>query len=124
MAVIDLDRGMDKLLRQAGRGDRSITVGIHSGDGEAQREDGSGLTALDVATFIHFGTNRSPARPFVTQTFDEQKDRWRALLKRLLRARRPEADKQLAEVMRGDVRNNTPVDTGQTKASVDYKIDD
>lgn len=90
MSTRDVDRGYQALLKRAKlRG--KITVGIHAREGDEPKEphEGeqaqSGLTLLQVATWLHFGTETQPPRPFVSGWFDENQDMAKEAVSRMAR---------------------------------------
>ena len=63
--VLDLDRGISRLLKEMQKKRTVLTVGVHGNSGSHGR-----TSVLQIANWLHEGTSRMPARPFVRQWFD------------------------------------------------------
>lgn len=61
-----------------------VSAGVQSSEGRTQAE-GSEVTLADVATWNHFGTEKIPARPWLTVAFDRNKRRWTRLAGRVVK---------------------------------------
>lgn len=81
--ITDNDKGYKELVaRVFGFGRPKITVGVHEKDGGA--EHGEGTTIADVATWNEFGAGSIPERSFLRAWFDENQERIKEVIKRLL----------------------------------------
>lgn len=146
MPVRDDDRGYKKMVDTIFKmGAPKISVGIHEAEG-AQEHDG--LTVLELATIHEFGIG-VPERSFIRAWFDENEDRARVALTRLLESvvagkRQPDQAIELfAQWAVGDMQariargispplaektiarkgSSTPlIDTGQLRSSLSYEI--
>jgi len=78
--VKDTDKGLKALLQRCKESKAAITVGVHAEEGAAQYEGGA--TVADVATYNEFGTERIPARPFLSGWFDANREQISAQLKK------------------------------------------
>jgi hypothetical protein len=148
----DTDRGWKKLLVTLQQQGVALTVGIHEDKGAEQHRGvgKKGATVADVASFNEFGTRRIPSRPFIRAWFDESLQantaRLRTLAKLVVAGKmttttmlnrlgltfRAQAQGRIAA---GVSPPNAPstiqrkgsskplIDTGQLKASIDYKIE-
>lgn len=86
--ITDRDQGLAALKKRVfGIGQPVISVGILEKDGATPKkeEDGdSDLTVLEVAIWNEFGTDKIPSRSFIRAWFDENRDRAREMLRRLM----------------------------------------
>ena len=74
MTVKDTDLGFKKIKEQLSKFEKlQVWVGFQGNEGQEQAGD-SRLTVVDVATFNEFGTQNSPARPFLRKAMDENRD--------------------------------------------------
>ena len=92
--IIDRDRGLKALVRRVKRvtRGRTVTVGIHSGEGAAPTAGGG--TVADVASIHEFGLGDNPERSFIRAWADQDK------------AKHEDAERRLAEsIIKG---TNTP----------------
>lgn len=64
----DTDKGLKSLLARCGKGKIRLTVGVHAEEGAGTYPGGA--TVADVATWNEFGTERIPARPFLSGWVD------------------------------------------------------
>lgn len=79
MPIVSSDKGLKALLKRCEASKLSITVGIHAEEGAGTYEGGT--TVADVATYNEFGTERIPARPFLSGWFDGNQAEIKAKLK-------------------------------------------
>jgi hypothetical protein len=84
--VKDKDKGYRDLVKRLyGIKAPKIEVGIFEQDGAFVYADGStAVTVLDVAMWNEFGTGQIPERSFLRAWFDENQDKCRELVRRLL----------------------------------------
>ena len=69
--VKDIDKGWKRILKSAGDLDGSFTkVGIQKGT----PSDAPGVDMVTVAAANEFGTSRIPARPFLANAFEKNKE--------------------------------------------------
>jgi hypothetical protein len=68
LSVSDRDNGLKALLQRVKASKLQITVGVHAEEGAGTYEGGA--TVADVASYNEFGTERIPARPFLSGWFD------------------------------------------------------
>ena len=78
--VKDKDRGMARLIADLKRPGPKIAVGVFS-DGPGR--EGGGPNNLEVATWNEFGTSRIPERSFIRATYDGERDRLEAAMRRV-----------------------------------------
>lgn len=150
MTVRDLDKGYKKLVARIFQfGAPKISVGIHEADGDQPHGDGGGLRMIDIATIHEFGLGNVPERSFIRAWFDENQDRAREGLRRLLQSvvsgkRTPEqAIDTFAQWCVGQIQkriaqgiapplsarriaekgSSVPlIDTGQLRSSISYEV--
>lgn len=147
MTVRDKDNGLRALLDRVQLGKPSIDVGIFETDGSKATENGE--TVLDIATFHEFGTIDAPERSFLRAWFDENEDRAKEALRKLMLSvvKGQRSKDQALEVfglwLQGEVQkrisqgispalapstiakkgSSVPlIDTGQLRASVTYRV--
>lgn len=77
--IKDTDKGLKSLLKRCQESKSVITVGVHEAEGGAAYEGGA--TVADVASWNEFGTDRIPARPFLSGWFDANITKIKSLLK-------------------------------------------
>jgi len=77
--VRDRDFGMARLIAQM----RRNGAVVHAGVPADKPRDGGGPSNLDVALLNEFGTSTIPERSFIRSTFDEQRPRIEAALRKL-----------------------------------------
>lgn len=147
MPVRDSDKGYQELVARIFKlGNPSVSVGVFSTDGSKLYVDGE--TVLDVATFHEFGLG-VPERSFLRGWFDENEERARETLRKLMIAvlRGSRSKEQALDVfglwlqseIQKRITTNIPpplaeatikkkgssvalVDTGQLRASVTFKV--
>lgn len=78
-AYSDKDTGLKALLARCKASKLAITVGVHEAEGASAYEGGA--TVADVATWNEYGTERIPARPFLSGWFDANQADIQAKLK-------------------------------------------
>jgi hypothetical protein len=78
--VTDKDNGLKALLKRCDASKSVITVGVHAEEGAGVYEGGA--TVAQVASYNEFGTDRIPARPFLSGWFDANKPQIEANLKK------------------------------------------
>lgn len=146
MAVRDQDLGYDALVKRIFiTGSPKISVGIHEADGAVEHD---GLTVVALAAIHEFGLG-VPERSFIRAWFDENQDRAKEALRRLLVSviegkRQPDQAVELfaqwavgelqARIARGIAPglaestiaakgSSVPlIDTGQLRSSISYEI--
>lgn len=69
--IKDTDKGFKALLARIKASKLKITVGVHAEEGSATYEGGA--TVAQVASYQEFGTDRIPARPFLSGWVDTNK---------------------------------------------------
>ncbi len=69
VSVIDRDRGFRKLVDVMRRSKKALLVGLPGESGNRKHPDGN-LTLADLASYLEFGTDTIPARPFLSGTID------------------------------------------------------
>lgn len=83
--LTDTDHGYKELVaRVFGMGRPKITVGVHAQEGSEAHEGEDGTTLADVATWNEFGAGTVPERSFLRAWFDENQERIKEVIKRLL----------------------------------------
>lgn len=125
-----------------------IKVGILARDGDAAYDDG--VTVLEVAMWNEFGTDKIPERSFLRAWFDDNRDRCRIAVRKMLeqvvtgKYTREQAMQLVAQRFVGEIQKriaqgippaNAPstiarkgsatplIDTGQLRSSISYEID-
>lgn len=80
--VQDIDRGYKKIVKELGKVKNApyVKIGVLSSAGEYEK--GGHASLADVATWNEFGTTRSPSRPFMAQTFDENQEETKAFIEK------------------------------------------
>ena len=148
MPVTSKDAGYNALIKRAMGGKRAeITVGIPAKAGGEQHEGGKGVTILDVAQWLEFGTDVRPPLAFVRGWFDDNKGRCNemiaAMMKSVLAGKRTReqalqllgakfAAEMQARMAAGihvpdwhEVPGHTPgIDTGQTRSAITFEVKD
>lgn len=82
--VRDEDKGYADLVKTIfALGAPKVSVGIHEADGQHEAEGGSGLRVIDVAQIHEFGLG-VPERSFIRAWFDENEDKAKEAMRRLL----------------------------------------
>lgn len=147
--VKDTDRGYQKLVRRIFTfGGPKISVGIHESDGKVQHGE---MRVIDIANIHEFGLGNVPQRSFIRAWFDENQERARAAMQRLLRSvvkgdRTPEQavdtfalwvvgqmQLRMAKGIAPPLKRRTIlrkgssvplIDTGQLRTSISYKVFD
>lgn len=147
--IKDRDRGYRSLVRRLyGLKKPKLAVGIMQAEGA---EDHGGVTTLQVAQWMEFGTSTVPARSFLRAWFDENRARTQEMLRRILAAvvagkYTPDQGLELlgakfvGEIQRR-IANRIPpplkpetiarkggkdvplIDTGQLRSSISYKVE-
>lgn len=73
MAVIDVDKGWNRIMRDLnGLDGTEIVAGILKDSGTAS----NGASYVDIATWNEYGTRRIPSRPFIRISADTNKQAW------------------------------------------------
>lgn len=83
----DKDRGWRQLrneLEQLTRGPAYARAGIIGPRGEKQHDKGEPVTIADIALWQEFGTRTIPARSFLRDPFDANRDSYLSLFKQLV----------------------------------------
>jgi hypothetical protein len=158
MAVTSVDRGYDAMVKRVfGFGRPKVLSGIQEADGAEGKSAGEGgqeqqgLTVIDVAAWMEFGTDRVPARSFVRAWFDEHEREVRELLGKLMKSvvAGTRTKEQILEIVGqycvGQMQarmargidpplspktiarkgSSTPlVNTGQLRSSITYRVED
>lgn len=76
MAVIDVDKGWNRIMRDLnGLDGTEIVAGILKDSGNAS----NGASYVDIATWNEYGTRRIPSRPFIRISADTNKAAWAKL---------------------------------------------
>lgn len=147
VTVRDVDHGYDALVKRIyALGAPKISIGIHEEAGAREHE--SGMSVVDVASIHEFGLG-VPERSFIRAWFDENQERAKEALRRLLVSvvegkRKPEqalelfAQWALGEMQARIARSIPPplaeetierkgssvalIDTGQLRSSLSYEI--
>ncbi len=80
--VTSIDKGYNRLKKEFGELTKGqyIAVGVY---GSGAEQDHGGLTNVEVASFNEFGTERIPARPFISQTVDKNEAKYVKLARAL-----------------------------------------
>lgn len=74
MALIIKDKGWNRILKNLNKIDDSfVKIGLLGDAGSY--DTGGGVNVAQVATWQEFGTTTIPARPFMRQTFEENRDK-------------------------------------------------
>lgn len=81
--IVDNDKGYKELVKRCSMADRVIDVGILEADAE-KRDGNKGASIVDVATWAEFGTATEPERSFLRAFFDQENERCREALAKLL----------------------------------------
>ena len=140
------DNGYNALIKRAMGGKQAeITVGIHAKEGGETHEGNEGVSILDVAQWLEFGTPVRPPLSFVRGWFDENRDRCNKMIVAMMASviagkRTREQALQLlgvqfaaemqARMARGihvpdwhEIPGHTPgIDTGQTRSAIAYGV--
>ena len=76
MSVKDIDRGYKKLFEMAEKMARApyVKVGI-VGDSAQEKDEDTGTTVAEYASYNEFGTETIPERSFIRATVDERRNR-------------------------------------------------
>ncbi len=151
MAVQDRDRGYKDLLNRVYGTAKPpvIKVGVFERDGNEPHGDDE-LTVIEVAVFNEFGTDTIPERSFLRAWFDENQDRCRVAVRKMLEAvitgkyTREQAMQLVAQRFVGEIQRkiasgippaNAPstiskkgsdkplINTGQLRSAISYEID-
>lgn len=156
MGVTSQDHGYQALLKRAiGLKPVTICTGILAKEGSVPKRGASALSLLEVAVWLHFGVEgknggwRIPPRRFISDWFDAEEPKLRAMLPDLLRQvvagrlTRDQALNQMGLYCVGQIqqkiadrayapnarsteqrkRSSTPlVNTGQLRASISHDI--
>lgn len=81
----DIDQGYKELVRRVfDLKSPKVAVGIFEADGAQEHDGERGTTVLDVAVWNEFGTDTIPERSFLRGWFDENIDRAREAMRRLM----------------------------------------
>lgn len=84
MKVKDKDLGYAALVRRVYSLDSpKVSVGIHEEDGAKEHED-AGMTVVALGAIHEFGLGNVPERSFIRAWFDENQDRAKEALRRLM----------------------------------------
>lgn len=87
MTVRDTDKGYQKLVSKIFTfGAPKIRVGILAQDGAQPHEGAEGFRVIDIAQIHEFGLGNVPQRSFIRAWFDENQDRARGAIRRLLQS--------------------------------------
>lgn len=82
LKITERDRGYNKLLRDlSALNGLSLSVGIPAKEGAAKYPNGR--TVAEVAAWLHNGTSRIPARPFLDWTFEPNEKKIREMQRRV-----------------------------------------
>lgn len=150
MSVKDTDRGYKKLVARIFQfGAPKISVGIHEADGAQPHGEDGGLKMIDIATIHEFGLGNVPQRSFIRAWFDENQERAREGLRRMLQSvvagkRTPEqaidtfAQWCVGQIQKRIAQGISPalsarriaekgssvplIDTGQLRSSITYEV--
>ncbi len=129
----------------------TIKVGIFASDGDRPHDGDTDVTVLEVAMWNEFGTDRIPERSFLRAWFDENRDRCRLAMRKMLEAvvegkyTREQAVELVAQRFVGEIQkriaegipppnapstvaqkgSDTPlINKGQLRSSISYEVDD
>lgn len=84
MKVKDKDLGYDALVRRVYALDSpKVSIGIHEQEG-AQEHEEAGMTVVALGAIHEFGLGNVPERSFIRAWFDENQDRAKEALRRLM----------------------------------------
>jgi hypothetical protein len=61
---------------------RKVTIGFQGESGSAIHENGDGASVANVASWMEYGTESVPARPFLRTTFSRYSDKFQSALKK------------------------------------------
>ncbi len=148
--VKDTDHGYKGLLNRVygTATPPTIKVGILARDGDAEYDDG--VSVLEVAVWNEFGTDRIPERSFIRAWFDENRDRCRTAMRKMLEAvvtgkyTREQAVELVAQRFVGEIQKRMSrgippanvqstieakgsdkplINTGQLRSAISYEVD-
>jgi len=100
----DTDKGMEKILEEMKKlSEMQVKVGFPMGSGEVARDGGENIDIAQIAAWNHYGTTnkdgsvRIPARPFMTDAFDNNRERIGELAEKLIsEIKQGKADAEIA----------------------------
>jgi len=90
-----LEKHLREVERHLGRG-AHVRVGFLENATYPAKEKGKRLHVAQVAFWDHYGTIRSPARPFITDMIERKSPRWGVSLGNLLKQTNYDSEKALA----------------------------
>jgi len=153
LTITDTDHGYKALvdtLYGLANDKPTVTVGIHEGEGSRVHGDGSPATIIEIATWLEFGSRRTPARSFIGAWFDEAEPQLRkdflAMMEQAVAGKftSDQILEQLGQKMVGEIQqrmsagigpplaastvrqkkgSSTPlIDTGVLRSSIQYRV--
>lgn len=149
MAVRDTDYGYKGLINRVFGTEKTptIKIGVHAKDGAD--DYGDGVTVLEVAIWNEFGTDNVPERSFIRAWFDENREKCRRAMAKMLEAviagkyTKEQAVELVAQRFVGEIQRRMAagiapplapetirrkgsdkplIDTGQLRSSISYSI--
>lgn len=150
MSVKVIDKGWNRIKKELEDIDNAyVKVGVLSDAGSYAETEGKSVNLADVATFNEFGTSSIPARPFMAQTFENNRNMVSAtiaVMKDQIFAGESSVSRALNKLgtwykgltqkifREGDFQENAPatirlkgsskplIDTGRLRQSIDYEV--